>query len=414
VDSLCFGPICRGIDLTGEDSVCNLSDTLVYKVTRIGNCSNTLNWSLPSGVYSQNVNDTTVKINFPVARLYKIKATNNGACADQSDSITVMVKPAPSVINLGNDSLICNSTQKIVLDPGAGYNKYRWQDNSNSQQFTVTQSGFYYVTATNYCNQEKSDSVKLTIRNDAGFSVSPGDTSYCIQSPIQFTAKGGDVYSWSPVAFLNDPTTNNPIGNPDSSITYTVTITDTLCKITKDLDVKIVIVPLLQITLSKSNDVDCTTGAARLTATGGTTYQWSPTSTLSNPNIGSPTARPLETTTYNVIASNSLGCQTKDSITVHFSKTGIAELFVPNAFSPNNDRKNDVFRVLLKGAFKLKQFAVFNRYGEMIFSTSDSSKDWNGYYKNTLQLPGVYVWMVKAWSPCTGDFFKKGTILLVK
>ncbi|MFL5729014.1 MAG: gliding motility-associated C-terminal domain-containing protein, partial [Cytophagaceae bacterium] len=59
-------------------------------------------------------------------------------------------------------------------------------------------------------------------------------------------------------------------------------------------------------------------------------------------------------------------------------------------------------------------FSVFNRWGEVVFTTSDASKGWDGKVNGVVQAAGVYVWMITAWSPCTGDIFEKGTVLLVR
>ncbi len=149
-------------------------------------------------------------------------------------------------------------------------------------------------------------------------------------------------------------------------------------------------------------------------ATGGERYEWAPANSLNNAAVANPVARPQETITYTVTAYNSLGCSSQDSIKVFFNKIGSAEIYLPNAFSPNGDGRNDVFRLISIGGNTLKVFSVFNRWGELIYTTNDISRGWDGTFKGKFQEPGAYYWYLKAWNPCDGDVFKKGNVILVK
>ena len=412
IDSLCFAPTCS-IQLLGKDSVCGATDTITYTAIRNGDCGGNILWSLPQGVYSKVSTDTTIQVQFPVSGSYTVLAASSNICAPQKDSVQVFVKLSPTSVFLGNDSTLCYNAS-VLLNAGSGFQSYLWQDGNSSETYSATRSGVYYVTATNYCAQTLSDTVNLNFRRLSPFLVAPADTSFCIPAPVPFTATGGDIYNWSPATYLSNAQISNPTALPDSSIVYQLKITDTVCNISQDLQVKITIDPLPIVSLSKSNDIDCTIATAHLTAAGGNTYQWSPATSLNNPNIPNPIANPTETTTYTVEAFNSLGCNTIDSLTIYFTKTGVSNIYLPNAFTPNGDGHNDIFMVEALGAAKIKHFSIFNRWGQMVFSTDDIAKGWDGTFNGVAQPAGTYVWQVQTSDPCVASPFKKGQVTLIR
>ena len=90
------------------------------------------------------------------------------------------------------------------------------------------------------------------------------------------------------------------------------------------------------------------------------------------------------------------------------------ELYVPSAFSPNNDGKNDVFRFIAVGMKSVDLFQVYNRYGQLVYSSTEIMKGWDGRMNGVVQPSGTYVWMIKG-TDLTGVVHqKKGTITLVR
>ena len=106
-------------------------------------------------------------------------------------------------------------------------------------------------------------------------------------------------------------------------------------------------------------------------ATGGNQYEWFPSLGLSDPALPNPVATPSQTTTYQVKVTNQQGCFTMDSITVQFNATGAARLYVASAFTPNRDGKNDCFGVRHWGAVKDFSLAIYNRWGEKVFTSTN-------------------------------------------
>lgn len=101
-------------------------------------------------------------------------------------------------------------------------------------------------------------------------------------------------------------------------------------------------------------------------------FSWAPASSLSDPNIQQPIARPLETTKYTLTASNESGCPVSASVTVSVQPA----LYIPNAFSPNNDGLNDNWKIENVGLYSDVTVEVFNRWGNTIFFSKDYSTPW--------------------------------------
>jgi gliding motility-associated-like protein len=145
-------------------------------------------------------------------------------------------------------------------------------------------------------------------------------------------------------------------------------------------------------------------------------YSWAPPGSLDNPNIANPTASPTETTTYIVTASAGGLCPDTASVTVFFRSPDCAEpfIFVPTAFTPNNDGNNDFF--IVRGPdIKEVYFAVWDRWGEKVYETEDpAAKGWDGTFNGKELLPDSYAWYVRV--TCgNGEIYKsKGNVTLLK
>ena len=150
-------------------------------------------------------------------------------------------------------------------------------------------------------------------------------------------------------------------------------------------------------------------------------YQWTPANLVSNPRIPDPKTHPQKTTTYVVTVVNAVGCAAVDSITIEVgaSRCGESELFVPNAFTPNNDGENDFLRVR-GGEIRELHLAVYNRWGELVFEstdagmTTDPSKGWNGTYRGEELSPDVYIYYLRALCYEGEEFIKKGNVTLIR
>jgi gliding motility-associated-like protein len=154
----------------------------------------------------------------------------------------------------------------------------------------------------------------------------------------------------------------------------------------------------------------------QLNATGGVRFYWSPPTGLNDRNIKDPVGRyddAFDSIRYNVKVYNEAGCYDSAWVTVKVFKTN-PYIFVPSAFTPNGDGKNDVIRPIAVGVQEIKYFRIYNRWGQMIFSTTTNMKGWDGRIGGTPQGSNVFVWMVSAIDYTGKPIFLKGTFTLLR
>jgi gliding motility-associated-like protein len=134
---------------------------------------------------------------------------------------------------------------------------------------------------------------------------------------------------------------------------------------------------------------------------------------LNNPDIANPVALLSESQKYTLKVSTAAGCFSIDTIHVTVYKVK-PDLFVPDAFTPNGDGMNDVFKPIPVGIKSLTFFKVYNRLGELVFSTNKQKEGWDGTFKGQPQDPGVFVWMAEGIDYLGKVIFKKGSVTLIR
>lgn len=160
---------------------------------------------------------------------------------------------------------------------------------------------------------ENSAQVTVTV-NEIPTANAGQDVSICIGQTAQLNASGGDIYTWTPAATLSDPNINNPVATPTVTTTYSVhVVTNAGCE--GDDEVTVTVNPLPSAFAGVDAEF-CAGGSVQLSASGGSTYSWSPATGLSNTNISNPVASPTQTTTYTVTVSNQFQCSDTDEVTV--------------------------------------------------------------------------------------------------
>ncbi|MCF8244196.1 MAG: gliding motility-associated C-terminal domain-containing protein [Saprospiraceae bacterium] len=147
----------------------------------------------------------------------------------------------------------------------------------------------------------------------------------------------------------------------------------------------------------------------------GYTYQWTPEAGLDDPTIPNPIAEPDTTTTYTVLVTDEGDCQAFREVTIVVLNPDCDEpnLFLPNAFTPNNDGENDVL-IFRSNIVEVMELAIYNRWGQRVFYSEDQSIGWDGTFKGEKLSPDVYGFYLHAKCYNGQDYFKKGNITLLR
>lgn len=338
---------------------------------------------------------------------------SDGYCNFTYDSVTI-TQPSLLTNTIVPGFNVCIG-QSAMLNVGAsggtpGYN-YLWNTGAtgSSISLTPTASAGYVVTITDANGCTLSDSVIVTVSTPL-LSLS-ADTVICSGNSAMLTAAGNlQGYAWSPSVSLSANTGTTVIAAPLLNTTYTVTGADANgCAIN---DFVTVVVSAVAPTVS-SNIAIPAGSTTTLAAGGGVSYSWSPSIGLNCDKCSHPVASPSITTTYFVTVVNTYGCTGIDSVTVEVIPE-CANVYLPTAFSPNNDGQNDVLQVY--GAQLLEHFyiQIFDRWGERIFETGDISFVWDGTYKGQDKNTDTFMYKLEMKCPSGEYVYKTGNIYLLR
>lgn len=374
----------------------------------------TYSWLPATGLNNPGISNPVAVITDTIQ--YIVRGTDIFGCSS-NDTVIIFARPLP-LITLTGDTTICNNTP-VQLLAGGGIS-YQWLPATGLNNpsianpvATATASTVYRVTVTGSNNCTAADSVQITVMAKPVFTISPNDST-CGNKPVQLQASGGNQYAWQPASLVSDASIANPMATAGATTTYTVIITENTCNISDTLTttVKILVPPSLNI--SKSNDIDCAMPTAQLIVTGADTYTWQPAQFLNNASSSAPVATPPVSTLYTVTATDlATTCTTTDTITLFVNKAIGNNLFIPSAFTPNDDLRNDCWKPVYNSAATGYALTIYNRYGELVFYTEDINACWDGTYKGKKQDPGNFVYLLKIKNLCREEL-KKGNILLVR
>lgn len=146
-----------------------------------------------------------------------------------------------------------------------------------------------------------------------------------------------------------------------------------------------------------------------MVSTGIINIQWNTSTGLNNNNITNPIASPLITTNYTLRAFSASGCSSTDSVKINIYRPVV----MPNAFTPNGDGKNDIFRIPPGHEIESGLFRVFNRWGEQVFQSRDLNMGWDGTFKSIQQQSGVFTYIIEG-TQNNKKLQLKGTVMLIR
>ena len=398
--------------VTNDTLICNI-DTL--QLIAVAGSPGNITWSPNYNI--NNLNSFTPLVSPDVTTTYHVSFTDNSGCST-TDSVKINVVDHVT-LNAGNDSTICR-TDAITLNPNSDGLKYVWTpgatlSNPNIKNPVATPTAAtttYHVTASIGKCVAGDDIIIKTVpypAADAG-----ADTLICFGKSAQLNASGGSIYVWTPTVFLTASNIPKPVSvTPTASVVYIVTVRDVLGCPKAVNDTVIVHVAHIIADAGPKDTSIVIDQPLQLSATGSTIYSWSPTQWLDNPNIATPIALPQDNIKYVVKVSNSIGCFGTDTINVKLFKVK-PDLYVPTAFSPNGDGLNDILKPLALGLKSVDAFRVYNRWGQMLFSTTEIGQGWDGTFGGALQGAGTYVWYAQGTDYKNKKLERKGTAVLIR
>jgi gliding motility-associated-like protein len=355
----------------------------------------------------------TPKFRFVGSGKFKVMlvAISNFGCRDTTYQV-ITVYPHPTAnfsttpVCIGKESIF-----KSLSTVGSGsVTDYFWNfgDSSYSSgqivKHTYTKPGTYNVWLIVKTDKGCTDTLEnpmIVYPLPSAKITSSSSTSFCIGGSVVLSAPPGQTtYDWS----TGETTSSITVTKPGM---YHVKVTNGGGCGSED-SIRVTVWPLPVIhagrdtTISKGYSV-------QLHAIGAKTYFWTPSVGLDNDHAGSPVATPLTTTTYIVTGNDTFGCSSTDTITI--TVIDDHRFHVYNLVTPNGDGQNDTWYIGNIETYQDCEVTIYNRYGQVLYQTTNYKNDWNGTYHGE-QLPeGAYFYTIK----CPGDDnVYKGSISILR
>ena len=379
--------------------------------------------------YWKDINATQALANpdrVSVTGTYYIVGSSSKGCKSAPNAVTVTVNPLPvATIVAPMQTTICDKSTLTLTATGG--TTYQWLLNgaiiagATNANYAASLAGSYEVNVIALgCTSKVATPVNLSLIKAAIPKFS--NSIACVDVPVSFfnetdtTASGFVNWVWD---FGDGQTSTlfNPIHTYKKAATFSVklTVTPQLCSslsasLTKNMTVENpppgIKYPNVLAIKNKATQL-----SARFIANG-YSYLWTPSIGLNNGAIQKPIFTASNEQLYRVRLTSAVGCVTIDSVRVSVFEN--SDIFVPKAFSPNRDGKNDLLFPFLVNIKTLKYFRIYNRWGQRMFQTSDSNQGWDGIYNNIPQPLDTYTWVVEGIDVNGITIFKKGQTVLLR
>lgn len=440
--------------VNANNTVCSgANSTTLTLSNQVGNI---LNWvSSTDGVNwipISNTTNTYTAQNLTATTQFAAVIQNGNTCSiDSSTASIITVNPksiggslSPSVGNFcagqSTNSLLnlSGNTGTVVnwqaSNDGVNWNNFAPANTNTSYNVNSINTTTYYrtIVQSGVCPADTSSVATMNYYNtpypDA--TINPSDVSICYgtSTAINASINIGTSYTWSPSNTLQNqgagsvstvPYIINATAYPPRTTDYILSVTNAGCPNVFTDTFHVAVTP--RIIVYAGNDTSIVAGQQlQLNATTNTPsinlFNWTPGTGLNFTNISNPIAQfgPEfgNSITYIVRATDSIGCYAEDDIKVTIFKTG-PDIFVPSAFTPNGDGKNDIIKPICVGISQLNYFRIYNRWGQLVFSTSQIGKGWDGTIGGSIQSTGNFVYMAQGVDYTGKVIFKKGNVVLI-
>ena len=408
-------------NITGDSSRC-VNSTLTFNSSVISaDTVNVRNWTCSNGTTGTG---TTFNVLFNIPGIYIVQlitGTVNG-CYDTVTHV-VTIHPLPLVV-AENDKELCLGSSVQLNVSGAA--QYSWSPPTglsctlcSNPIASPTDTTTYVVKGTSSFGCIAYDTIQIKVIKPFPMLNSPDDT-ICVGKSVILSASGANTYIWVPTAGLNRADIASPIASPILTTTYRVVGYDGHSCFSDTAFIKITVGPIPVV--NAGPDLHLATGDI---VTLNPVFQngpivkwlWEPTTDLSCSNCATPRLTVHNDITYYVTITNVYGCVAKDDITIStFCKD--AQVFIPNAFTPDGDGLNDILMVRGKG-LRVKFFRVFSRWGELVFEKkdflpNDPQYGWDGRIRGVKASPDVFVYTAEVVCDNNVLYTLKGNTSLLK
>lgn len=410
-----------GGKITGPSEICEGSDASFTASTLIpGNP--TYKWIFPDGTNSSAI--TTPVKKYTTAGIYPILLlVDNNGCVD-SIPTKLKVNPNPVIGLTQKNAVLCEGSELSVTASGGSV--YQWTpstfiDNTNSATVNINtrNNSTYRVNVTTEFGCSKMDSIFIRVAKPFNLSTQNIFT-VCEGKTVSLLVSGASTYKWiNNTIGLNNTSISNPVATPSQNTVYTVVGTDTDKCFTDTANVTVNILPLPAV--NAGPDVEVLVGAPyQLQSTYSNdvvSWKWDPERNLSCSDCPDPKITPTVPGDVTLTVTNANGCQSTDTIAIKLMCSE-SRIYIPNAFTPDNNGKNDRFLIKGYGIKIVKYLRIYNRWGNLVFERAnflldDVNAAWDGKLNGKPVDTGTYVYVTEM-SCNEQSFIKRGTVNVIQ
>lgn len=374
-------------------------------------------WAPAASVISGQ-NTATPTVSPTVTTNYVVQLDDQGCIAN--DTVRVRVVNFVTLRAMPDTTICATDTLRLYAN-GDGL-RYLWSpaatirtpDRAQTIAQPVTTITYSVQASIGRCNA--TDEVVVQLVPYPVANAGP-DTVVCFNTAAQLRGThDGNSFLWSPANTLSGANTLSPTARPTVTTEYVLTSFDTRGCPKPGRDTMVVLVNP-EILAFAGRDTAVVAGQTlQFNASGGEGYSWSPAIGLSNASIANPVGTydgSFDSVRYVVTVSDATGCRDETTMMVKVFKTA-PRVFVPTAFTPNGDGKNDVVRPIAVGITKIHYFRIYNRWGQLVYETTENGRGWDGRIKGILQGTQSYAWIVRGEDFTGKTVFDKGTVTLIR
>ena len=374
------------IDIGPDRTKCN-NDTLILQA--------------PQGFlnYTWSSSDTSrvVIVNPTVDSFFSVKAEKTPGCF-AFDTVRVKVYHS-TLIDLGSNQSFCEG-DSAVLDAGGDFSSLLWSTGQTGRTIVARNKGSYSVRGVSAEGCPSFDTVHVVAIFPNPVVRLNHDSLLCTGNTRLLDA--GESYR---SYYWNDGSIARQISVAAPG-TYSVEVVDDNGCLGSDSTTIIELLPLPKAFLPEDALV-CTYGSLPIKPLRNfNSYQWSTGAITEHITVNKPGV-------YDLKVVDDHGCTGRDTVVVGL-KQCMEGFYIPTAFTPNRDGKNDAFKPLLFGNVVKYRFTIYNRWGSKVFETTELQKGWNGRFQSSENDTGVFVWTCEYQFQGQDIKLEKGSLLLIK
>ena len=279
------------------------------------------------------------------------------------------------------------------------------------QNVQYRDTGLYKLKKTFHYGCVSLDTFYLKVFPGTTISVQPVHPVCEGESQQLFASATDSVgYKWTPARGLSNDAIPNPVAAPSDSVVYKVMVTNRYgCRDSAFVPIDVYRNPVANAGPDKTILVGDTAILNASVLGTAVDFYWLPATFMNDNHLTTPLVYPPANTGYTLHVISRVGCgSSDDDVQVKVYN----DFYIPNAFTPNNDGKNDIFRILMLDNYKLMRLAIYNRWGQVVFKTEGSYNGWDGKFGGLPQPQDVYVYHLELQAPSGEKITKRGTVLL--